>query len=271
MKTLWFLLGFAGSVLFAFSSTSTAAPHGGGFGGGGFRGGGFRGPFALRNAGFGYRTRAGFRRGRFFSARQTFFPYYWYPYYFWPDYYPLDYSLLNNDPPDYSVVSVPTENLAGNTSTSPNPVVVVINAASPRSAEPPGGGYGSNSFATTSAGGQQSIVTPNANEQRGASAQTPKAVSTVAQPTPAAAQTSRSISQRPAGSSDRYVLVSWLNDGGKDIIYVQDTETNQVQRITSETNRNNFRIVEVHPNPDPEQFEAIISNGSAQIPVRFRY
>jgi hypothetical protein len=264
MKMLWFFLGFAGSV-FAFSSTSTAAPHGGGF-----RGGGFRGSLAVRNVGPGFRTGGGFRRGRFFSMRQTVYPVYWYPYYFWPDYYPLDYSLLNNDPPDYSVASVPTENLAGNTSTSPNPVVVVVNAASPRSTDTSNAGYARNSYARTSPGGQQGIVVPEANEQQGAGAQTPKAVSTVAQATPAAVQPSRPASQGPAGSSDKYVLVSWLNDGGKDVIYVQDTQTNQVQKITSEPNRNNFRIVEVHPNSDPEQFEAIISNGSAQIPVRFR-
>lgn len=275
MKMLWFFLGFAGSVFFAFASTSTAAPHGGGFGGGGFRGGGFRGggfrgSFAVHNAGLGFRTGANFNRGRFFG-RQTFFPYYWYPFWYWPDYYPLDYSLLNNDPPDYSVASVPTENLAGNTSTSPNPVVVVVNAVSPRSTDTSNGGYASNSYARTSPVGPQGIVVPEANEQQGAGTQNPKTGSTVAQATPAAVQPSRPASQSPAGSSDKYVLVSWLNDGGKDIIYVQDTETNQVQRITSEPNRNNFRIVEVHPNSDPGQFEAIISNGSAKIPVRFRY
>jgi uncharacterized membrane protein len=67
------------------------------------------------------------------------------------------------------------------------------------------------------------------------------------------------------------VLVSWLNDNGKDVIYVQNVETNEVQRITSQPNRKNFRIVEVHPNSDPKEFEAIISNGSEQIPVRFRF
>ena len=270
MKMLWFFLGFAGSV-FAFSSTSTAAPHGGGFRGGGFRGGGFRGSFAVRNAGLGFRTGANFGRGRRFFGRETVFPVYWYPYWYGPDYYPLDYSLLNNDPPDYSVASVPTENLAGNTSTSPNPVVVVVNAASPRSADTSNAGYASNGYARTSPGGQQGIVVPEASEQQGTGAQTPKAVSTVAQATPAAVQPSRPVFQSPVGSSGKYVLVSWLNDGGKDVIYVQDTQTNQVQKITSEPNRDNFRIVEVHPDSDPEQFEAIISNGSARIPVRFRY
>jgi hypothetical protein len=32
----------------------------------------------------------------------------------------------------------------------------------------------------------------------------------------------------------------------------------------------NFRIVELHRNPDPKLFEAVISNGSQQGPVRFR-
>ena len=53
--------------------------------------------------------------------------------------------------------------------------------------------------------------------------------------------------------------------------YVQNTETNDVQKITSEPNLDNFRIVEVHPNADPKLFEAIISNGSQQGPVKFRF
>jgi hypothetical protein len=267
MKMLWFLLGFVGSVLFAFSSTSTAAARGGGF-----RGSGIRGPFVVRNGGQGFRTGTGFRRGRRFLARQTVWPVYWYPFLYWSDYYPLDYSLLDNDAPDYSVVSVPSQNLASNASTNPSPVVVVINAGSTRSAEPSSGGYASNSSGPTTAGSEPGNSVGKVNEQQSAGPQTPKAVSPIGQQAaPATVQPSRPASQAPPGNSDRYVLVSWLNEGGKDTIYVQDTETNQVQKITSEPNRNNFRIVEVHPNSDPEQFEAIISNGSAQIPVRFRY
>src|SRR5271165_544596 len=52
---------------------------------------------------------------------------------------------------------------------------------------------------------------------------------------------------------------------------VQNTETNDVQKITSEPNLDNFRIVELHPNADPKLFEAVISNGSQQGPVRFRF
>ena len=74
-----------------------------------------------------------------------------------------------------------------------------------------------------------------------------------------------------AGAFGNLVLVSWLEDAGKDVIYVENTETNDVQKITSEPNLENFRIVELHPSADPKLFEAIISNGSQQGPVRFHF
>jgi hypothetical protein len=69
---------------------------------------------------------------------------------------------------------------------------------------------------------------------------------------------------------DKLVLVSWLNNGGRMVIYVQNTETNEVQKITSEPNKDNLRIVEIHPNPDPKLFEAVISDGSEKGAVKFR-
>jgi hypothetical protein len=69
---------------------------------------------------------------------------------------------------------------------------------------------------------------------------------------------------------DKLVLVSWLDDAGKIVIFVQNTETNDVQEVTSEPNKDHFRIVEIHPNADPKLFEAVISNGSEEGPVRFR-
>src|SRR5262249_11598784 len=60
---------------------------------------------------------------------------------------------------------------------------------------------------------------------------------------------------------DKLVLLSWLNDAGQIVIYVQNTETNEVQKITSEPNKDNLRIVEIHPNADPKLFETVISNG----------
>jgi len=69
---------------------------------------------------------------------------------------------------------------------------------------------------------------------------------------------------------DKLVLLSWLNEPGQTVIYVQNTETNEVQKITSEPNKDNLRIVEIHPNADPKLFEAVISDGSEQGPVKFR-
>jgi hypothetical protein len=69
---------------------------------------------------------------------------------------------------------------------------------------------------------------------------------------------------------DKLVLVSWLDDAGKIAIFVQNTETNEVQKVTSEPNKDHFRIVEIHPNSDPKLFEAVISNGNEKGPVRFR-
>jgi hypothetical protein len=78
------------------------------------------------------------------------------------------------------------------------------------------------------------------------------------------------MSEYKANVLDKLVLVSWLDDAGKIVIFVQNTETNEVQRVTSEPNKDHFRIVEIHPNADPNLFEAVISNGSEEGPVRFR-
>ena len=93
----------------------------------------------------------------------------------------------------------------------------------------------------------------------------------VPQPTQTAAKGTQIKPQAQAGAFGNLVLVSWLEDAGKDVIYVQNTETNDVQKITSEPNLDNFRIVELHPNADPKLFEAVISNGSQQGPVRFHF
>src|SRR5260370_22523048 len=91
------------------------------------------------------------------------------------------------------------------------------------------------------------------------------------QPTQTAAKGTQTTPQAHAGGFGNLVLVSWLEDAGKDVIYVQNTETNDVQKITSEPNLDNFRIVELRPNADPKLFEAVISNGSQQGPVRLRF
>jgi hypothetical protein len=93
----------------------------------------------------------------------------------------------------------------------------------------------------------------------------------VPQPTQTAAKGTQTRPQARAGVFGNLVLVSWLRDAGKDEIYVQNTDTNDVQKITSEPNLDNFRLVELHPNADPKLFEAVISNGNQRGPVRFHF
>jgi hypothetical protein len=69
---------------------------------------------------------------------------------------------------------------------------------------------------------------------------------------------------------DKLVLLSWLNEAGQTVIYVQNTDTNEVEKITSEPNRDNLRLVEIHPNADAKLFEAVISDGNQQGAVKFR-
>jgi hypothetical protein len=268
VKMFFILAGVMGSVFLALPSTARAGGHGGGFGGGGFRGGGFHGQFVGRGQTFA--AGRGFRRGNRFFGRQVFWPYYWYPYY-WPDDYPLNYSLLDNDN-DYQVVSAdpPVQQEYVTRSAAPVPVVVVVNQGNPGSADSSGAGRANINYGATATEGQQSIVAQKSNEPMGMGADSSKAVSPGTQAAPATVQAAPAVPPVPAGPSPKFVLVSWLNFSGKDVLYVKNTETNQVEKITSEPNRDNFRIVAVHPNEDPQEFEAIISNGSEQIPVRFR-
>jgi hypothetical protein len=69
---------------------------------------------------------------------------------------------------------------------------------------------------------------------------------------------------------DKLVLVSWLNDGGNDVVFVQNIETNEVQKITKDPNANKFRLVAIHKAADPKDAEAVLSNGTEEGPVKFR-
>jgi hypothetical protein len=93
----------------------------------------------------------------------------------------------------------------------------------------------------------------------------------VPQPTQTPAKATQRRPQAQAGPFGNLVLVSWLQNAGKDVIYVQNTDTNEVEKITSESNLDNFRLVELHPNADPKLSEAVISNGSQKGPVRFHF
>jgi hypothetical protein len=70
---------------------------------------------------------------------------------------------------------------------------------------------------------------------------------------------------------NKLFLTSWLKVGATDVIFVQNSETNEAQRITAEPNQNNLRIAEFHPNANPRLVEAVISDGKAQGIVKFRF
>jgi hypothetical protein len=284
VKMFLFLGGFVGSVFFAMSATSPAAPLGGGF-----RGGGFHGRFVARNAGPAFTMGRGIRRdftfhqNRFFhrrdhrfSVQQFIWPVYWGPY-FGSDYYPWDASNLDYGPDNEygygSGSAAPVQPEYSSRTTTPGPLVVVINQGNSRPTDNPNAGYSNSNYnsnyGSTAAEDKPRMAAQGSNEQAEMRTDPLKFVSPAAPQ--AAVQAPQAIPQPQAGGSGKLVLVSWLNDNGKDEIYVQNVETNEVQRITSEPNRKNFRIVEVHPNADPKEFEAIISNGSEQIPVRFRF
>jgi hypothetical protein len=70
------------------------------------------------------------------------------------------------------------------------------------------------------------------------------------------------------GAFANLILVGWLNDAGNYVIFVQNTETKKLQKVTSEPNKDHFRIIEMRPNADPKLVEAVISNGTDQGTVK---
>jgi hypothetical protein len=69
---------------------------------------------------------------------------------------------------------------------------------------------------------------------------------------------------------DKLILVSWLIDGGRDVVFVQNTETSEVQKVTNDPNPNNLRLVAIHKDTDPKKADVVLSNGAEQGSVKFR-
>ena len=212
----------------------------------------------------------GFRHHRVFS-QQFSWPVYWSPY------YPYDYSYLDNGPDndyqsgDNSAPSTQPESFRP--ALDHGPVVVSINADNSRPRDSRANTeYIKNGYGSSDAAGQPGIVMQDPNEKIEPRAD-PRTFGppAVPQPTQTTAKGAQKRPPTPVGTFGNLVLVSWLEEAGKDVIYVQNTETNEVQKITSRPNLDNFRIVELHPNADPKLFEAVISNGVQQGPVRFRF
>ena len=276
MKIPLLVLGF----LVAVSAISKAGPARGGVHGGGFHSGvvahgmvnrgGFQGGFRTGNG-----IRRGFAGRRFFGRNRVFqqygWPVYWYPGYGYDD--SLDYSYLDPDPqPDYQYwdnSQAYQRQQPASQAVPQRPIVLVVNAGNAR---PMGYGpnYGENGYYYNAGSGQQRVVVQDPNQQNPTGPMTPGDPVTP-QATPVPQPNTNTSVLTGTGPFKKFVIVSYLNDRGKDVISIKNTETNDVQRITSQPNIDHFRIVEIHPNPDQRQFEAIISNGTDQGPVRFQF
>jgi hypothetical protein len=69
---------------------------------------------------------------------------------------------------------------------------------------------------------------------------------------------------------DKLVLLSWLSDGGNDVAFVQNTETNAVEKVTKEPNAAGLKLVEVHADSDPRKAVVVLSHGAERGTVKFR-
>jgi hypothetical protein len=275
-----FIAGCIASAFVTLSTTAEAGPRDGRF-----RGGNFRSAFVARNSGMSFRNGNGVRRNFGFNRNRRFFrrnrgvafqqfawPAYWYPYG-----YPYDYSYLDDGPDNdfqYGDSGAAAVQPQSSRHAADRPIVIIVNKDAPSSSGPsPAAAPVNSGYNSPDAAWQQRRVAQDPNEKfdpqmpadprPSPAAVAPLPVQTPPKGVPAA--------QVRAGAFGNLVLVSWLQEAGKDVIYVQNIETNDVQKITSKPNLENFRIVEVHPDPDPKQFEAVISNGNQQGPVRFRF
>jgi hypothetical protein len=77
----------------------------------------------------------------------------------------------------------------------------------------------------------------------------------------------------PASPFSKLILVNWLHDKGKDIVFVEDTETNEVRKVTKEdgTNSDRLRLLEVVPNKNPSLIFAKLTNGKEEGIVKFKF
>jgi hypothetical protein len=77
----------------------------------------------------------------------------------------------------------------------------------------------------------------------------------------------------PASPFSKLILVNWLHDKGKDILFVQDTETNEVTKVTKDdgTNSDRLRLLEIVPNKNPSLIFAKLTDGKEEGIVKFKF
>jgi hypothetical protein len=177
----------------------------------------------------------------------------WYPNY--DDSYPDEYSNNDGEPgydrQYFDESSVPTESELARRANYAASLEGISSFGSPL---PVGSSNDRGSYRTTSAAERDLNVGREPNESTGAKADPVKFVT--------------QDPKTQAGTFANLILVGWLNDAGNDVIFVQNTETKKLQKVTSEPNKDHYRIIEFRQNADPKQVEAVISNGTEQGTVK---
>jgi hypothetical protein len=87
----------------------------------------------------------------------------------------------------------------------------------------------------------------------------------------ALAPSTPAASQARHSTFDKLYLTSWLREGGREVIFVQNSETNVVQRVTREPDQGQLRLIVLDPGPGPQFASAIISDGKEKGAVKFRF
>ena len=224
-----------------------------------FRAGGRGRDFAFHDGRFHSRFFAHdrfFRRHHRFGSNFAFvgfgFPD-WYPNYY--DSYPDDYSNDDGEPgyddQYFDQSSVPTPSELARRANYTVPFEGIGSFGTPL---PGGSSNDRSSYRSTSAEERDMDVGGEQNEETGEKADPVKLV----------AQTPNT----QGGAFANLILVGWLNDAGNYVIFVQNTETKKLQKLTSEPNKDHFRIIELRQNADPKLVEAVISNGTEQGTVK---
>jgi hypothetical protein len=82
-----------------------------------------------------------------------------------------------------------------------------------------------------------------------------------------------SLGQGAVSAFSKLILVNWLHDKGKDILFVQNTETNEVKKVTKDegTGPDSLRLIEVVPNKNPSLVFAKLTDGKEEGVVKFRF
>jgi hypothetical protein len=177
----------------------------------------------------------------------------WYPNY--DDSYPDDYSNNDGEPgydsQYFDESSVPTQSELARRANYAASLEGISGFGRPL---PVGSTSDRSSYRTTSAAERDSNVVREPDESTGAKADPVKLVT----PDP----------NTQGGPFANLILVGWLNDAGNDVIFVQNTETKKLQKVTAEPNKDHFRIIELRQNADPKLVEAVISNGTEQGTVK---